>query len=339
MLQKEASGAKIENLEHSIEISRFGLHRHSNDDATIRACTGFPSYSSFCHFFNLVKPTAETMVYVYASGLGVSRPAIRKMKLIDELFLFCLRLRVGLFEFDLAERFSIHISTVSRKVVTWANFLYFFLGNQPIWPSREQVDQFMPAPFRELYPSTRVILDCTEIYVQTPSSLLLQSKLYSQYKSHTTLKCLIGIAPHGAVTFVSNLYTGSISDKEITSSSGVLDLLEPHDSVMADKGFNIEDMLLKRQVLLNIPPFRRGQGQIPDQDVLETKTIAKLRVHVERLIGRVKQYHLFDSDIPLSIAGSINQLFTVACLLSNFQGPLTKEKESESESVTVYVHQ
>ena len=51
---------------------------------------------------------------------------MRKMKLSEELFLFCLRLRVGLFEFDLAERFSIHISTVSGEVVTCVNFFIYF---------------------------------------------------------------------------------------------------------------------------------------------------------------------------------------------------------------------
>ena len=44
----------------------------------------------------------------------------------------------------------------------------------------------------------------------------------------------MGIAPHGAITFLSALYTGSISDKEITRVSGILDLLEPGDTVMAD---------------------------------------------------------------------------------------------------------
>ena len=182
------------------------------------------------------------MVYVYASGIGTNRPGVRKMQLIDELFLFCVRLRLGLFELDLAQRFELHVATISRKITTWANFLYFFLGNQPIWPTRECINEHMPDSFKKLYPSTRVILDCTEIYVQTPSSLLLQSQLYSSYKSNTTLKGLIGIAPHGPITFVSSLYTGSISDKEITRCSGILDLLEANDSVMADKGFDIEDL-------------------------------------------------------------------------------------------------
>jgi len=58
-----------------------------------------------------------------------------------------------------------------------------------------------------------------------PSSLLLNSKLFSSYKNHTTLKGLIGISPAGHITFISKLLTGSISDREITTRSGFLDLL------------------------------------------------------------------------------------------------------------------
>ena len=119
----------------------------------------------------------------------------------------------------------------------------------------------MTEGFKRLYPKTRVILDCTEIYVQSPSFLLLQSQLYSTYKSNTTLKGLVGIAPHGAITFVSALYTGSISDKEITRVSGILDLLETGDAVMADKGFDIGDMLRDKGIGLNLPPFLRYSGQ------------------------------------------------------------------------------
>ena len=40
-------------------------------------------------------------------------------------------------------------------------------------------------------------------------------------------------------TFVSNLFIGGISDQELTRHSGLLDLIESGDSVMADKGFDI----------------------------------------------------------------------------------------------------
>ena len=149
--------------------------------------------------------------------------------------------------------------------------------------------------------------------------------MYSSYKSGTSLKSLIGIRPHGVVRFVSALYTGSISDKEITRCRGILDLLEPNDSVMAD---NIGGMATSRRVSLNLPPHLSSGGQFSSKEVKETKTIAKLRIHVERAIRRIKEYHIYDTPIPLSLLGTVNQLWTVTCLLVNFQGPLILKSNS-----------
>lgn len=180
----------------------------------------------------------------------------------------------------------------------------------------------MPKTFKDTYPSVRVIIDCTEIKVQTPSSLTLHSEFYSNYKSATTLKGLIGISPTGSVTFVSALYTGSISDREITRRSGLIELLERSDGVMADKEFTIEELLTPQNCTLNIPPFLREKPQFSADDVKKTQEIAKLRIHVERAIRRAKEFHLFDSIVPLSLFSSINQLWTVCCILTNFKGPL-----------------
>lgn len=306
-----------------MNLLKFECQRFAADDASIKFYTGFPSYQHFIAFFEFVKPSAETMTYCYASNMPfVSRPGSKKMSLIDELFMFLVRIRLGLLQQDLAHRFNVSESTISRNVVTWANYLYFFLGLQPIWPSKQAVQDHMPSGFKTLYPSTRVVIDCTEIKVQVPSSLHLQSQMYSNYKSCTTLKGLIGITPHGAVCFVSSLYTGSISDREITKCCGILDLLEPNDSIMADKGFNISDLLESKQVELNLPPYLTNNKQFLPEQVKETKTIAKLRIHVERAICRFKEFHIFDKEIPLALLGTANQIWTVACLLTNFQGPL-----------------
>ena len=155
---------------------------------------------------------------------------------------------------DLGVRFNISPSTVSRIILTWSNFLYTMLGQVPIWPTTAQIKDSMPECFKNIYPKTRVIVDCTEIKVQRPSSKVLNSEFYSAYKSHTTLKCLVGIAPHGAVTFVSSLYQGSTSNKEITRRSGILSLIKG-DKVMADKGFLIQDLLEPKKATLTIPPF------------------------------------------------------------------------------------
>ena len=80
----------------------------------------------------------------------------------------------------------------------------------------------MPETFKTTYPSTRCTIDCTEIFCQRTSSLSSQSAMYSYYKHHVIYKGLLGIAPSGAITFISELYEGSISDKETVKRSGIL---------------------------------------------------------------------------------------------------------------------
>ncbi|XP_068690948.1 uncharacterized protein [Montipora foliosa] len=250
----------------ALKICKFGLERFSTDNDSINFCTGFPSYHHLVTFYEFVKACAETMQSCYTNSTSspFTRPGGRTMALIDELFLLLVRIRLGLFQQDLAHRFNVHESTVSRKLLTGANYLYFFLGVQPIWPSRKVVLKYMPQVFKDLYPSTRVIIDCTEIKVQVPSSRLLQSQMYSSYKSGTTLKSLV--------------------DKELTKCCGILDLLERNDGVMADRGFNIDDISRSKGVQLNLPPYLLNHAQFSPEEVKETKTIAKIRIHVERAI-------------------------------------------------------
>lgn len=244
------------------------------------------------------------------------------MCLFDQFFLFLCRVREGAFEKSLAERFHVSQSTVSRLIITWANYLFFMFGSLNVWLHRSAVNEMMPQCFKDNYPRTRVILDCTEIYIERASSKVIHSETYSNYKGTTTLKGLIGVSPSGEITFVSNLYEGSISDKEITKKSGILSLLEEGDEVMADKGFLISDLLSAINVALVIPPFLSQRRQFTREEVTATQKIARLRIHVERAIGRIKQYHIFDGVIPLTLLGTINQLWYVCAMLTNFQGPL-----------------
>ena len=82
-----------------------------------------------------------------------------------------------------------------------------------------------------------------------------QSVTFSNYKHHVTFKFLIGITPSGIISFVSEAWGGRVSEKEITINSGLLDLLQENDSVMADKEFTIKEVLLERKYHLNCPPF------------------------------------------------------------------------------------
>ena len=253
----------------------------------------------------------------------------------DEFLLVMMKLRLGLTNLDLAIRFNVAEATISNTFISWLNLLFVQLGTLKIWPHRNVILEHMPKKFKEDYPNNIIIIDCTELKIQCPSSLVIQSQSYSNYKSTNTLKSLVGVDSMGGFMFVSQLYTGSISDKQIVSRSGFLDLLSRKkevseisegDSIMADKGFDIGGDLQKIGLQLNIPPFLKEKPQFDQSEVIRTQTIAKHRIHVERAIGKVRRFLIFNSRLPISSLGTINQLWTVCCLLSNFMDPILAEE-------------
>lgn len=282
----------------------------------------FASYRHFQVFWQQVERAATTKM-VRVTSASSSDPSQRATKLppVDELLLFLMHLSLGLDLYDLGKRFKVHPSTASRVITTWTHFLYHLLGSIRLWIPPDVVRAHLPPEFK-MFPDTQVVLDCTELFCQSPSSLLLQSEVYSTYKSHPTFKAMIGIAPHGVITFVSPLYAGSLSDKEIFRKCGITKLLTPQMAIMVDKGFLVEDVC---PCNIYRPAFLVKNNPMSKEDVQQTQQIASLRVHVERCIKRVKENNLISREIPLSVTGSIDQLFSVACLLSNYQnGPLVK---------------
>lgn len=163
----------------------------------------------------------------------------------DELLVTLLRLRRGLEVDQLSDLIGVASSSISRIVTTWLHLLSRELKFLVKWPSRRQVQKVLPSSFRH-FQRTRVILDCTEFQLQTPSLPSVQRKSYSSYKHRNTAKCLVGVTHRGTFSFVSDLWTGSISDRNIVVKSGVLDLIERGDDVMADRGFLIRDLLTLR---------------------------------------------------------------------------------------------
>ena len=121
------------------------------------------------------------------------------------------------------------------------------------------------------------------------------------------------------MTFISQLYTGHISDREIARRSGFLNLpFARRDSVMADKGFTVQD-LLRLGVSLNIPPFLGSKGQMTPEEVVQTQQTVSLRIHVERAINKIKNFHLWDSVVPFTLFNVVNQMWCVCVFLCNFQ--------------------
>lgn len=314
---------KIQHLQDSLVEAKlaamksvFCLENIKEKDELVKFYTGFPDFDTLHTTYTVILESDAKVMRQWEGKKSktdyseMKQGRACKLPVIEQFFLTLVRLRLGLFELDLANRFGISQSTVSRIIATWINLMYHSFKAIERFPPWHIVKKYMPEIFKKDYPNTRIIIDATEFLIERPS-LLTQSSTFSAYKNRNTVKVLIGITPSGAISFVSQCYEGSILEK-----------LEPGDEIMADKGFQIQDILAPLGVRLNVPPFLSSNTQMSAHDVILTKKIAHLRIHVERSIGRIKEFHILQGVLPAALWDTINQVVYVCCMLTNFSPPL-----------------
>ena len=300
--------ARCSVLERHRDEAYFGVHWIENNNGKTKFYTGLPSFSAFsllCTYLSgkaahLKEWRSDKSVACLPTDQRLGPQPWKDMSIEDQCFAVLVHLRLELSGADAAARFRMSESTYSRVFATWVVFLSKELKLLFPWPSRARIDHHMPAAIKRRFPTTRVIIDCMEIQIERPTSLINQAVTYSNYKSRNTMKFWIGVSPSGLVTFVSDAWGGRSSDKAITEQNGILDLLDKGDSVMADKGFDIEELLAPRGVRLNAPPKLGKETQVSGVNVEKTRRIAELRIHVERAIGRARNYSILNKIFPVS---------------------------------------
>ena len=259
-------------------------HFLKNDDQVLYY-TGLSNGELLSSVFQLVIPYPGTSRKYYWSSFVMT----------------LMKLRLNLGHQDLAYRFNINKSTVSRRFDDMLNIMYTRLKFLVFWPDREELWKTMPLCFRPHYGlKVAAIIDCYEIKIEKPSNLLARAATWSQYKHSNTVKILIAIAPQGMTTFVSNSWGGRVSDKHLTMNSGLLQKLLPGDVVLADRGFDVGEVVAMAQASLHMPAFTKGLDQLPPVEVEKTRKLTNVRIHVERVIGATRQrFSILMSTLPI----------------------------------------
>ena len=192
------------------------------------------------------------------------------------------------------------------------------------WPDKENILRKLPSVFKHgVYSKSRVIIDCTEMFIERARNLTLRATPWSSYKHHNTIKVLVGITPNSVISFVSRAFFwgggGSVSDKVITQRSGFLDLLERDDLILADRGFLIEEDLASHGARISIPAFTRGKTQLCALDVERTRRLARVRIHVERAMERLKNFPVISSVLHMALVPHTDNIVMVCSALLNLQ--------------------
>ena len=113
------------------------------------------------------------------------------------------------------------------------------------WPDRGHTPRNFTQQFRRFFKQCCVIIDCTEVFIEKPSDLLVQAQVWSNYKHHLTLTFLIGITPQGTISYVYIPLCWWC--KEIVECSNLTDYLL---IVIADRGLPV--MIMPRWLLLRL---------------------------------------------------------------------------------------
>ncbi|GLD56981.1 uncharacterized protein AKAME5_000926300 [Lates japonicus] len=287
--------------------STLSFSQISSDPVKVQYLTGLPDAATVLFLEALLSRFELQYHYDWT---------VQCVPLIDQLLLTLMRLKLNCRHTDLGIKFNCSKATVANTFTTIIQALYdiLYVGMlENNIPSTAKNQTSLPECFKP-FPSCRIVLNCIKVSVFNSETLAAQSHFDSQSKRWTTLKALIGAAPNGAITFISDLYGESVSDREITADCGILQHLRPGDTVMADEGFAI----LPEGVSPNVSPSVSSSvvgGQFTQNN---NRLISQARSRVQRSIQRLKLFSILD-HIPFQFKRHMNKILKVCVCLTNLQ--------------------
>ncbi|XP_066595760.1 uncharacterized protein [Prorops nasuta] len=278
------------SLDRSVQTGKFSLLNLLKTDDDLQAFAGISFYTleSLAKAIRLIEKNVNDK---------------HLCSLTERIILTLCKLKLCLSFKCLAILFGISQSTVSNYFVETIQLLASVLEEIIYFPNKEEIKENIPVYFKN-FEGTRIVLDCTEIPVDSSKCLQCRLKTYSHYKGRHTFKILIGTSPSGLIIFHSKCYGGRASDKAIFLQSNILEELTPgEDAIMADRGFLIERECQQYNVKLYRPPFTSSQNeQMLKDDSLKTREIASARVHIERIMERLKNFKIMKSTVSWELA-------------------------------------
>jgi len=149
MKQLELERELRKELESMFQQSLFNIDNIKSNSKLLRFYTGFPNYEVFSF---LGRDSASKLVYSNTEQNDAQKRERtgpkRTLSVEEESFLELCRYKVGLLEEDLAARFRISQSLVSRIIVTWTKFMYYRFKELDIFPDRQIIELHKPACFK-----------------------------------------------------------------------------------------------------------------------------------------------------------------------------------------------
>ena len=230
----------------------------------------------------------------------------------------------------MSDIFQVSLATLWRMFYKTLRLLSLFFKQFLYWPTAVNIKRNLPPVFtcNRDYANVQSIIDAFEIEIEKPKKPIDQALTWSQYKQCNTIKYLIGATPDGFINFISEGYGGRISDMNLVEQSGFLEVVPENATILADRGFkHLETHLLQKSVKVLRPPTVTKDRKMTKSEVLDTKVIASLRIHIERVIRRVRLFKLLKPHAVVNnkLVNVLDDAVIVACGLINLQSPILRK--------------
>ena len=332
-MKKLSLSSKIKKLEKEAKNCTCKKSVHSQllkTDKDVQLFTGLENKATFEKLHDYIAP------FIKCRWKGVKRTVSkvrrnlnntkkrgpeRKLHSKDEFLLTLMKLRLALTLYDLAKRFKTSKALSGQIFTCWLRAMAQLMSSMIYMPEQGTINVTTPKRFYSVR-NIHSIIDCSEIFIETPQDHDRQAMTWSTYKHHNTLKFLVAVAPNSSITYVSPAYTGRISDKELTVHCGYLEHVPPYTVLMCDKGFQLEEECTARRITHYIPPGKRGMSQMGSVEVAKTNKIAKMRILVEQVIRRMKIFKILSTELPISLIPQIDDILTVCAAITNMKEPI-----------------
>lgn len=319
--QRNDAESRVAELQQQLQLAQL-------------CCTAFDADPSVCFALTGIKHDVFKQVFDFLRNYLPKRVTTKgSLPPADQLLLTLVKLRHNVsFEF-LATLKGTPLSTVINYFWKWIDLMHVKLSFLIKWPDRESIHRINPPAFRSRFPRLTSIIDCFEIFVESPKRLLARAKCYSSYKKHCTCKVFIACNALGAITFLSPVWGGRASDVYIVRQSAFITprYHHPGDQILADRGFTLsEDFAVNCSASLIMPAFTKGKRQLTAQEVEDSRRISTVRIHIERVIGVLKnRYTILKGILPIRTIkrckdeettnrfASIDKIVTVCAVLIN----------------------
>ncbi|KAL4711519.1 hypothetical protein ACJJTC_000535 [Scirpophaga incertulas] len=246
---------------------------------------------------------------------------------IEHILLCLKKIRLNSTFSELEDNFGISLSYASKIFLANIPIISSYLRSLIVKLDKSLTKKNLPIAFRHNYHDVSCIIDCLEIDIQKPSKALYQALTWSEYKKGNTVKYLISCTPNGLINYISQGFGGRASDVTIVENCNFLDELQPGSCILADRGFkHIEQILHEKGIKLLRPPSVIASAKLSKAEVRQTKIIASLRIHVERVIRRLREFHMLKqhSVINNNLIRVLDHVIIIACALINLQDSIIK---------------